>query len=97
MKGAAIGSHKEVRLILLWLRLVFFHFHFFFFFCVCVCVGVGVGVASNEDPAEENPTRKTSKQRKTIQRKGTIKMERGTPTESKNKKKEVWESNGLSS
>ena len=68
----------------------FFRFSFFFF---CVCVGV----ASNEDPAEENPTRETSKQKKTIQRKGTIKMERGTPTESKNKKKEVWESNGLSS
>ncbi len=77
-------------MILLWLRLVFFHFHFF---CVCVCVGV----ASNEDPAEENPTRETSKQKKTKQRKGTIKMERGTLTKSKNKKKGVRESNGLSS
>ena len=51
-------------------------------------VCVGVGVASNEDPAEENPTRKTKKQNK----KRTTKQERGKQTRSKDKKKEVWES-----
>ena len=49
---------------------------------VCVCV------ASNEDPAEENPTRKTNKQNKT----GKNTLEKGTQTRSKDKKKKGWES-----
>ena len=51
-------------------------------------VCVGVCVASNEDPAEENPTRKQRNKTRKI----TTKQERGKQTRSKDKKKEVWES-----
>ncbi len=59
--GTVIGSRKGVRLILLWLRLVFI--------LQVMFVGVWVCVASNEDPAEENPTR-IKKQRKGIDKNG---------------------------
>jgi predicted membrane protein len=77
------SDRKEVRLILLWLRLVFI-------LQVMIEWAFALAFALPRTRIQLKKTQQEKQRNKT--RKGTTKQERGKQTRSKDKKKEVWES-----